>query len=148
MLYGYIYVVTNLVNGKFYIGQHKLDKFDDSYYGSGKAIIQAVNKYGKDSFSTEVIEWCENKSTLDEREKFWISEMKNISGDLCYNIASGGNGGDVHFYKTEEEKIEFSQKMSRINKKRCSSQTFKEAASRRMTDKYRDKNERKNIQLS
>ena len=39
-MYGYIYEITNLVNGKKYIGQHKSNQFDEDYHGSGKLLIQ------------------------------------------------------------------------------------------------------------
>lgn len=34
-MYGYIYVTTNLINGRKYIGQHAKPEFDESYYGIG-----------------------------------------------------------------------------------------------------------------
>ena len=43
-MFGYIYKTTNLINGKIYIGQHKSEVFDNSYYGSGKLIGRAITK--------------------------------------------------------------------------------------------------------
>ena len=37
----YIYRITNLINGKTYIGQHKYKKLDDSYMGSGVYLAKA-----------------------------------------------------------------------------------------------------------
>ena len=37
-----IYKITNLINGKFYIGKHKCKKLDDSYFGSGFALKSAI----------------------------------------------------------------------------------------------------------
>lgn len=56
-MYGYIYKTTNLINNKIYIGQHKVkeEKIDNSYYGSGKLIIQAIKKYGKENFKSRDI---------------------------------------------------------------------------------------------
>lgn len=55
-MYGYIYKTTNLINGKFYIGKHKSEKYDPSYYGSGKIIRLAIKKYGLENFKNEVLE--------------------------------------------------------------------------------------------
>lgn len=51
-----IYKVTNLINRRYYIGRHSTNNLDDNYLGSGKAIINAVKKYGKDTFKKEFAE--------------------------------------------------------------------------------------------
>ena len=43
-IFGYIYVTTNLIDGKYYIGQHKSDDLNDSYFGSG--LRKSVGKDG------------------------------------------------------------------------------------------------------
>ena len=48
-MYGYVYITTNLINNKRYIGQHKSDKFDTKYKGSGTLITQTFKKYGFES---------------------------------------------------------------------------------------------------
>lgn len=45
--YGYVYKITNNVNGKIYIGQKKSEKLLENYWGSGKLIVEAIKKYGK-----------------------------------------------------------------------------------------------------
>jgi len=50
-MYGYIYKTTNIVNGRQYIGQHMSELFDENYKGSGKALLEAINKYGWDNFT-------------------------------------------------------------------------------------------------
>lgn len=44
----YIYLTTNTINGKKYIGMCTRD--DDWYFGSGKLIKSAIKKYGKENF--------------------------------------------------------------------------------------------------
>ena len=44
----YVYLVTNKLNGKKYIGSSRKDQIDENYYGSGKIIKDALKKYGKD----------------------------------------------------------------------------------------------------
>lgn len=56
---GYVYLTTNLINGRKYIGMHKKTYFDENYKGSGKILRQAFDKYGWENFKCEVLEWCE-----------------------------------------------------------------------------------------
>lgn len=97
-----IYKITNLKNGKSYIGQ-SIDikrRFWDHRCISHETNIHlryAMKKYGKDSFKYEVLEECK-ASDLDEREKFWIAKLKPE-----YNIAAGGQGrGRKHSEATKK----------------------------------------------
>lgn len=67
-MFGYIYLTENLINSKKYIGQHKNNSFNPSYLGSGTILKQAINKYGKENFKVEVLEECNSKEELNEKE--------------------------------------------------------------------------------
>lgn len=85
---GVIYKIINHVNNKIYVGRDKHD--NPKYMGSGKLINLAFEKYGFENFSKEIIESCDN-NLLDEREKFWIKELKSQDKTIGYNIADGGH---------------------------------------------------------
>jgi group I intron endonuclease len=118
-MYGYIYKITNKFNGKIYIGKRARKKFEEGYWGSGTLITKAINKYGKDNFTREVLEWCETKELLCSREQFYIIEY-NCRVPNGYNIAPGGEGGGIkgpehpNYGKpmTEERKQHLSNLMS------------------------------------
>lgn len=116
-MYGYIYKTTNLVNGKIYVGQHKSDALDLNYFGSGILLAKALEKYGKVNFSIEIIEWCETKEILNEREYYWITELNSRSPDIGYNIAFGGTGGDIYNSMSDEQQQHQLQKLNewRVN---------------------------------
>lgn len=100
-----IYKITNLVNGKIYIGesvdiyrrisQHKkIGKSKNGYKrDKDKPLYRALKKYGIDNFSFEIIEECEQNIRFD-REMYWISyygcTTKRGKG---YNQSDGGEGG-------------------------------------------------------
>lgn len=46
---GYIYLTTNLINNKRYVGRKTSPTFVEDYHGSGVHIKNAVKKYGEDS---------------------------------------------------------------------------------------------------
>ncbi len=79
-----------------YIGQRKAapEKFLNSwYYGSGKYILLALEKYGKENFSKDVLEEYQDQGLLDRREKYWIGFYgSRYPGG--YNIADGAWGGN------------------------------------------------------
>lgn len=115
-MYGYIYKTTNLINGKIYIGQHRANEFDVSYYGSGKYLRNAVNKYGVENFVVDVLEWCDTREQLNEREIFYIKHFNSREHSIGYNIARGGEGGDLVTCLPEAEYTKFVKKMSDMNK--------------------------------
>lgn len=54
--------------------------------------MRALQKHGKGNFKTEILEWCQSREELNEREKFWISEFDAVNSPMFYNIAHGGEG--------------------------------------------------------
>ena len=90
----YIYIITNLINNKVYIGQSSF-KWEDTldYYGSGVLIEKAIKAHGKENFKKELLEVCFDKASLDEAEKYWIAHYKEKLKVDLYNITEGGTGG-------------------------------------------------------
>lgn len=95
-----IYRITNLLNGKCYIGQsidiEKRWAEHKSIYNhprcSNYHIYKAFRKYGIENFSFSVVEECE-QSLLNEREKFWIQHFNSF--EHGYNMTIGGNGTEL-----------------------------------------------------
>ena len=95
-MYGYIYKTTNLINGKIYIGQKKSNKFlAEDYLGSGIYLKHAIDKYGSKNFNVELVEECGCKDELNQREIFWINHFNSTDLSIGYNIACGGQGGNL-----------------------------------------------------
>lgn len=96
-MYGFIYITTNHINGKKYIGQKKYDDNGrwKNYLGSGLNLSRAIKKYGKENFTREIIEECDSKELLNNREIYWIEYYNATQSKDFYNIAKGGNGGDT-----------------------------------------------------
>lgn len=116
-MYGFIYITTNHVNGKKYIGQKSYSQSNwKTYLGSGIYLNRAINKYGKENFSKEIIENCETKEILDEREKYWIDYYNAVESNDFYNIASGGEGGNTIAGYSEEQLKQYREYKSKLHK--------------------------------
>lgn len=110
-MFGYIYKTTNLINNKIYIGKKHSDSFIPTYYGSGKIIRRALEKYGKDSFVVEVLEWCETLEDLNAKEIYYIKTLdSDRRSGHGYNIALGGDGGNLIAGLSDEERKIFVEK--------------------------------------
>ncbi len=92
-----IYKITNIVNGKSYIGKTERSiesRFQDHIYESKKIrsekrpLYSAINKYGIGNFKIELIE--ETKKS-EEREIYYIEKYKTY-GSNGYNATIGGDG--------------------------------------------------------
>ena len=99
----YIYRITNKINSKTYIGQHKYKKLNDSYMGSGIHIKSAIKKYGKENFEKEILEFdIPNVDLANDWEQMYIL-FERAKGKAEYNIANGGKGS-AGFHHSEEYK--------------------------------------------
>lgn len=91
-MYGYIYLTTNLINNKKYIGQHRSEKLDKNYLGSGLLLQKAIAHYGKDNFETVILKECFSEKELNDSEIEFIKQYNAVESDQYYNIANGGEG--------------------------------------------------------
>lgn len=96
---GYIYKITNIVSGKLYIGETKLDP-DQRWKrhiaslkqkGGCPALKDAIRKYGVDKFKFEIIIICFDEDRL-QMEREYIKRF-NCMVPNGYNILEGGQSG-------------------------------------------------------
>jgi group I intron endonuclease len=85
-----IYLTINLLNGKFYVGQLFNRKGKNSYLGSGKYILRAIRKYGKENFTRVTLCYCNSQEELNQMEIYWISYFDSTNPSVGYNLAKGG----------------------------------------------------------
>lgn len=139
---GQIYLVTNNLNGKQYVGQTTVA---GNKVGHGYMVTAAYKKYGKQNFSYEVAKsGIPDRNTLNYLERFWIKTFDSRTPN-GYNIEHGGSDKDkvsdetrelkrqqnlgkkhsaetkarmssAHLSKTPEQKAEHSAKLSAARK--------------------------------
>lgn len=144
-MYYTIYKTTNKINGKFYIGKHQTENINDNYFGSGKALKEAIKIYGKDNFTKEILFVFDNEKEMNNKEREIINE-ELVSSKLTYNIGIGGEGGShfkgkKHSDKTKEKLslIGKSKKVSIDTKKKISEAGRKRVLSDETKKKISDK---------
>lgn len=86
-----VYKTTNTLNGKYYIGVHSTDDLNDDYLGSGKYLVRAIKKYGREVFEKEIIAVYENREHAFILEKLLV-DTDAAKDKLTYNTRAGGGG--------------------------------------------------------
>lgn len=100
-----IYLITNLINGKQYVGQtndlkRRIAEYKTPKYANrGYAITNAIKEFGIDNFRFETLEECQ-LSELDEKEVFWIAKLKP-----SYNKNVGGKGNKGYIVSDSTKSI-------------------------------------------
>lgn len=102
MIYGYIYKLTDLTNGKVYIGLTKRDpeirKYEHFHSCHNEGLKESVKRYGIENFSFEVIDEADDFESLAQKERFWIEKFDSTNPQKGYNKAAGGAGPcEVHW---------------------------------------------------
>jgi len=114
---GIIYLITNTVSNKKYVGQTigTLEKRKKQHINKSKrskiGIDRAIKKYGIKNFKWQIIEEC-SRDILNKKEIYYIKKFKtfaNNKNSLGYNLTKGGNNyygasGEFHYLKRMSSK--------------------------------------------
>tara|TARA_Y100000310_G_C20671175_1_gene810380 strand:- start:39 stop:959 length:921 start_codon:yes stop_codon:yes gene_type:complete len=103
----YVYLVTNKINGKRYIGGANGKPY---YFAGGVALKKDIKKYGKPAFVKRILAFVE-KDERDNIEEGCIAAYKTLQLEGGYNISPRAHGGAT---PTEETR----RKISESNKGR------------------------------
>lgn len=141
MLTGFIYVITNEVNGKQYVGK-TTDTIEERYKGhlhdrsrpyiEKRPLYDAMNKYGIEHFSIKQLEEC-SLDILEEREQYWINKLNTFHQG--YNATLGGDGKSLYDYSLFIEDYKDGMMITEIAKKYgCSVDVVRKALQKEQID--------------
>ena len=102
---GFVYIITDKVTGKFYIGKkffwskktrpplkgrknkrhYTVESDWKSYYGSSNNLLVDIEKYGKKRFQRDIISYCETKFDCSYRELQFQMEYRVLFRTESYN---------------------------------------------------------------
>lgn len=109
-----VYLLTNEVNGKKYVGQTvqpwqnrwRHHCWKSTVLGTNMPIASAIAKYGRDAFAMSVLSTCSSQEELNRLELHWARKLNTFSPH-GYNLRAGAGTGAL----SEETK----KKISRAN---------------------------------
>lgn len=129
-IFGVIYKITNVINGKVYIGQticferRWKEHITDSRRKNPKSVIgKAIKKYGGGNFNTKIVYNAHDQDELNDMEIHVIAEHKSTNREVGYNRDKGGVGSSGHVYVCSDKT---KAKLSEINKGKTLSKETKQ----------------------
>ena len=137
-----IYKITNLVNGKSYIGktsktldqrftEHKIEAFRSR--AEKRPLYSAIRKYGIENFKIELIEDNLSDDLINEREIYWIKFYKTYYNG--YNATIGGDGKSFYNHDVFLQEFFEGKSITEIARKfGCSHKTVSQAVKARGLD--------------
>ena len=105
-----IYKIENKLNGKVYIGQTIRsfeERINEHKRKHKRGIGQAIDKYGEENFTYEIIDYADSENSLNELEIYYIQYFNSLVPN-GYNLCLGG-GNTSGYHHTEESKSKMSK---------------------------------------
>lgn len=114
---GFVYIISNLVSGRKYVGQKKWFSTTrkkmangkkkkkvapsdwKSYFGSNAELQEDVKAFGKDKFHREILHICPSKSIMNYLELQEQMDRRVMLSDSYYNAFVGGKINKKHLTK-------------------------------------------------
>lgn len=101
--YGYLYLITNCVNGKMYVGQTMrpveerwkahIDNSSLREQWGSDSLARALAESGPENFKVEKIDEASTRHELNELERYWIKKHQTLTPN-GYNLNRGGAGNN------------------------------------------------------
>ena len=113
-----IYLITNTENTKKYVGITKfsLEERFSQHVKRGFVLTEAIQKYGYQNFSIDMIEEVESAERAYELEQYYIKEY-NAKVPYGYNLTDGGDG-IFGWEVAEEYRQECSERVKKLHKEK------------------------------
>ena len=127
-----IYMTTNLINGKKYIGRDCNN--NPNYLGSGFLLKRAIKKQGKRNFKKQILEICSSNEELIQREEYWLNYYDVANRDDFYNLRNSSVG-----YTSEEVRGKKNPMYGRKHSEKTKQEMSEKAVGRKMTDEAKIK---------
>lgn len=141
-----IYIHTNLINNKVYIGKaiypptHRWGQNGNGYKNCPR-FWSAILHYGWDNFSHDILEKDLSKEEADNKEIFYIQQYNSTNLDKGYNLTQGGTGGNTHLAWSEKRKQDYSEKCKQENIRRISETDWAEKLSKSQKERWKKEKE-------
>lgn len=90
--HNFVYLTTNLLNGKQYVGSHATDNIQDNYLGSGRVFKKALKKNGRENFNREILQECQTILEARKLEAPMIVQYNTMHPN-GYNVHDNGGWG-------------------------------------------------------
>lgn len=87
-----VYQTKHKESGKIYIGVHQTNNTDDGYLGSGRYLLNAIQKHGPAAFEKTILHDCATVEEMYAKEGALVTE-EFVSRSDTYNLKVGGEGG-------------------------------------------------------
>lgn len=134
MEYYFVYLTTNKINGKQYVGSHVTTNMDDDYIGSGRPYLSnAIKKYGKENFERTILKECVTIEEARLLEEPFIKKYKTLAPN-GYNLSPTGGTNQFGGRHSEESK----KKISESLKGKFKGRVFTEEWKQKLSDAKKD----------
>ena len=145
--YNYVYKLTFKYDRRyFYIGKRSTNNDDDSeYLGSGMALKEYKEQYGKYCFEKEILSfWNTADEALNEEARIVTKDL--IKNEFCLNRMTGGGGFDATGCIRGKSSPEAIKKNSESHKGLKQTEETKEKRAKSIRLKWQNKEYRENQQ--
>jgi len=125
-MYYYLYQITNSINNKIYVGIHQTKNITDGYFGSGKRLNQAIEKYGVENFTMEILEFFNSEEAMIQKE-IQVVDQDFVDDPNTYNLMPGGKFGSRirngftfakrHHMKSSKKRMSYASKLRRKSRR-------------------------------